>query len=75
MWQDDKEGLQMHCDVCNVWSEVEASSSLSLNGVGGVVTNDGTTMTGGDDGDHHHVNAHFFVHVDNFQSLAMMKLI
>jgi hypothetical protein len=74
MWQDNKGGLQTHCDACDVWSEVDASSSSSLNGVGGVVTNDGTTTTGGDDGDHDHVDARFFVHVGNFLSLATIKI-
>ncbi len=74
MWQDDKGGLQTHCDACNVWSDVDASSSSLSNGVVGVVPDDGTTMTGGDDGDHNHVDAGFFVHVGNFLSLATMKV-
>jgi hypothetical protein len=74
VWQDDKGGLQMHCDACNVWLDVDASSSSLSNGVGGVVTNDGTTTTGGEDGDHDHVDARFFVHVGDFLSLATMKI-
>ena len=36
--------------------------------------NFGTTTTGEDDGDHNHVNAHFFVHIGDFLSLATMKI-
>ncbi len=38
------------------------------------MTNDGTTTTGGEDGDHDHVDAHFFVHIGDFLSLAKMKI-
>ncbi len=74
VWQNDKGGLQTHCDACDVWLDVGASSSSSSNGVGGVVTDDGTTTTGGDDGDHDNVDACFFVHIGDFLSLATMKI-
>jgi isopenicillin N synthase-like dioxygenase len=38
VWQDNKRGLQTHCDACNVWLDVNTSSSLLPNGVRGVVT-------------------------------------
>ena len=38
------------------------------------MTNDGTTTTDRDDGDHDQVDAGFFMHVGNFLSPATMKI-
>lgn len=61
VWQDEKGGLQTYCRACDTWSDVNASSLLSVKSTSTklMVDKDGRSSI-----------ASFFVHVGDFLSLA-----
>ena len=70
VWQDDKGGLQTYCHACDVWSDVDASSSTK--------TEDTTTDKCGESSTANHISSSIrrcslFVHIGDFLSLASIK--
>jgi len=71
VWQDDKEGLQTYCHACDVWSDVDASSST--------MKEEDTTTDERGESYTSKINSStcrkcsLFVHIGDFLSLASIK--
>ena len=68
VWQDDKGGLQTYCHACDVWSDVDASSSTKAE--------DTTTDKCGESIKKNNSSSRkcsLFVHIGDFLSLASIK--
>ena len=69
VWQDNKGGLQTYCHACDVWSDVDVSSSTKIEGT--------TTDEYGEESSTTKNNSNrkcsLFVHIGDFLSLASIQ--
>jgi len=69
VWQDNKGGLQTYCHACDIWSDVDVSSSTKIEGT--------TTDEYGEESSTTKNNSNrkclLFVHIGDFLSLASIQ--
>jgi len=70
VWQDDKGGLQTYCHACDVWSDVDASSSTKIEDT---TTPDELGKSSTKNSSSSNRQCSLFVHIGDFLSLASIQ--